>query len=68
MSKYGIKVDKADQRLINITSIYPEPVEAFVFQDLPDGRVQAFTDNKKRLELWIKDLNEAKKPYEVTGL
>jgi hypothetical protein len=68
MNQYGIKVGREDLSLINITSIHPEPVEAFVSHELPDGRVQINTDNKARLELWIKDLTTAKKPYEAIGI
>ena len=65
MKQYGIKVHKSDQALINITCKSPDAMEAFAFRDTLDGKVQVFTQNKNRLELWIKDLKEAKRPYEL---
>jgi hypothetical protein len=65
MKEYIIIFDKSDQNLIDITCLYPEPVEAFAFVPVQDRKMKASTVDKKRFELWIKTLKEANKEFEI---
>lgn len=50
MTKYAVRIEQIDQSLIDITSMHPDPIEAFAFADLPDGRIEIFTNSRARFD------------------
>jgi len=65
MKEYILLFDKHDQDLIDITCLHPEPVEAFAFIPVQDGKTKVSTFDKKRYERWVKALKEANRKFEI---
>lgn len=65
MTTYTLVIDKADQQLINITCVHPEPLEAFAFIPVGDDKkVEVSTTNKSRFNRRKKAMSDAGKPFE----
>ena len=64
MKEYILIFNEFDQNLIDITCVYPEPVEAFAFIPIQDGKIKVSTFERKRFELWVKTLEDAHKEFE----
>lgn len=64
---YVLVLDELDRDLIDITCLHPEPVEAFSFEPLNDGKVRVSTVSKKRLHLWTKALEKENKKFKVSA-
>ncbi len=64
MKEYVLRFNETDQNFIDITSVYPEPVEAFAFIPKENGKIEISTRNEDRFNQWVNKLKQAKREFE----
>jgi hypothetical protein len=65
MKNYSIRFNVNDQHLINITSTYPEPVEAFAFIPCSNDKMEVSTVNRERFNKWVTTLKSRGCEFEI---
>ena len=65
MKNYTIRFNADDQRLIDIISLYPEPIKVFAFIPSANGMMEVSTDTKSRFDKWVNALSSANCEFEI---
>lgn len=65
MQSFTIRFNREDQNLIDTMCLHPEPVEAFAFIEITDGRMEGSTVDKERFDKWVKAFESNQRGYEI---